>query len=135
VSQPKVSMPSLLWRIGALVVVLGLSPAVLAGNTTQWRLQATVPVRCAILAVDNPAARPATVVSVVTRCNAQRYQLVLHDSTGQVELRAAHSSAGQAQISGGTITITNTQMGDALTMMELASSVSIEGMSVTLRPM
>lgn len=134
-SQSNPNMLPVLWRTVAFGALVGLSSIVLAENAAHWRLEANVPVRCAILAVETPGTRPATVLSVVTRCNAQRYQLVLHDSNGQTELRAAHSSAGQAHIRGGTVTITNIQLDDALTMMELTSSVSMEGLSVTLRPM
>lgn len=125
-------------QIGTLAVALGLAgvPASVAqaGNGLQWRLEANVPVICAIIDVATPAERPASLV-VTTTCNAERYQLVLRHSDGQAALRAARSSAGPVQIGAGTVTITSTRPGEALTTIELDAPVSVGQLAVTLQPL
>jgi hypothetical protein len=120
----------------ALVLVLACAPGPVAraGNGLQWRLEARVPVICAILDVETPADRPAS-LAVTTTCNAERYQLLLHPPEGQAVLRTARSSAGVVQIGAGTVTITGTRPGQALTTIELDAPVSAGPIAVTLQPL
>jgi hypothetical protein len=120
----------------ALVLVLACAPGPVAraGNGLQWRLEARVPVICAILDVEAPADRPAS-LAVTTTCNAERYQLLLHPPEGQAVLRTARSSAGVVQIGAGTVTITSTRPGQALTTIELDAPVSAGPIAVTLQPL
>jgi hypothetical protein len=131
--RPDCSVPSHIRRAGAFVLAGGLASAGLAGNGVQWRLEAHVPVMCAILAVDTPADRPDS-LAITTTCNAERFQLALHHSAGQAGLRAARSSAGPVQISGGVVTIISSRPGYALTTIELTAPVSPDRLSVTLQP-
>ena len=125
-------------QAGALALVLVLAcaadPVARAGNGLQWRLEARVPVICAILDVEAPAERPAS-LAVTTTCNAERYQLVLQQTGGQAGLRAARSSAGTVQIGTDTVTITSTRPGQALTTIELDAPVSPGTIAVTLQPL
>lgn len=130
--QPKLSVPCHVRLSGALVLAGGLASAGLAGNGVQWRLWAQVPVMCAIIAVETPADRPSS-LAIVTSCNAERFQLVLHPGEGTV-LRAARSSAGQVAISGSAVTITSARPGHALTTLDLAAPVSPGQFAVTLHP-
>jgi hypothetical protein len=133
--QPKRSSPRHIRPACALILALacGLAPAALSHNGVQWRLKANVPVMCAILAVDTPADRPGG-LAIATTCNAERFQLVLHDGVGPAGLRAARSSAGPVQINGAAITITSTRPGYALTTIDLAAPISRDQQSVTLQP-
>jgi hypothetical protein len=131
--RPARYVPKPLRPAGALALVCGLASGAIAGNTVQWQLEANVPLVCAILEVETPADRP-TGLAITTTCNAERYQLVLHRAAGQARLRAASSSAGAVQISGGAVTITSAQPGYALTTVELAGPVSPETISITLQP-
>lgn len=118
---------------GALALAGGLASAGLAANGLQWRLEAQVPVRCAILSVESPA--PATTsLAIATTCNAQRYQLVVQQSAQQTGLRAAQSSAGPVKISGSAVTIIAARPGYALTTVELTAPVDAARLSVTLQP-
>ena len=118
----------------AFALVAAPGSALFAGNGLQWRLNAHVPVLCAILEVETPADRPAS-LAVATSCNAQRYQLILHDGATPTALRAAHSSAGPVQISGSTVTITSTRPGYALTTIELTAPPTGAGqIAVILQP-
>jgi hypothetical protein len=118
----------------ALALAAGAGAVAQAGNAVQWRLEARVPVICAIIDVEAPADSPAS-VAVTTTCNAERYQLLLHHAAGQAVLRTARSSAGTAQIGAGTVTITSTRPGQALTTIELAAPVSAGPIAVTLQPL
>lgn len=120
----------------ALVLALACAPGsgARAGNGLQWRLEARVPVICAILDVEAPAERPAS-LAVTTTCNAERYELVLHDAAGQAALRAARSSAGRVQIGVGRVTITSTRPGHALTTIELDAPLGHGPVVVTLQPL
>lgn len=111
----------------------GLTSAALAGSGVQWRLEANVPVICAILAVDTPADQPSS-LAITTTCNAERFELVVHHAAGQARMLTAHSSAGPVQISGSAVTISSLRPGPALTTIELASPVSRDSLSVTLQP-
>lgn len=139
--RPDRSVPSQAGRAKALGLVLGMALGLAGGLASvaradvgvHWRLEASVPVMCAIIAVETPADRPSGLV-ITTSCNAERYQLVLFDSAGQAGLRTARSSAGPVQISGSAVTITSTRPGTALTVIELTSPVRPDQLSVTLRP-
>lgn len=126
--------------VGTLALALGLGlacafgPRVRAGNGLQWRLEARVPVICAILDVETLAEPPAS-LAVTTTCNAERYRLVLHQAAGQPALRTARSSAGTVQIGTGTVTITSTRPGEALTTIELDAPVTPGPVVVTLQPL
>lgn len=130
--QPDHSALNYLPHAGGLVLMCGLASVALADNSVQWRLQANVPVICAVLDVQASADQP-TGLAIATTCNAERYQLVLHQDRGEAGLRAARSSAGSVQISGSAVNITSTRPGYALTTIELAAPVSPEHLSVTLR--
>lgn len=132
--QPGRSAPRRIRQGSAIVLVCGLASAALADTGLRWRLQASVPVRCAILAMETPSDQP-TGLAIATTCNAERYQLVLHHDAGHAGLRAARSSAGPVQISGNAVTITSTQPGYALTTLELSAPVSANQLSVTLQPL
>ncbi|MCU0948301.1 MAG: hypothetical protein MUF47_08630 [Porphyrobacter sp.] len=112
----------------------GLVPTALAGGGVQWRLEAQVPVMCAILSVETLADRPAS-VAIATTCNAERFQLVLGHRAPAPPLRAARSSAGAAQISGSVVTITSARPGYALTTIDLAAPVEPGQVVVTLQPL
>lgn len=131
--RPDRSAPSLARHAGALVLLCGLASAAFAGNAVQWRLEAQVPVICAILEVNTAPDQPNG-LAVATTCNAQHYRLVLHDGAGEAGLRAARSSGGQVAISGGAITITSARPGYAVTTIELTAPVAPERLSVTLHP-
>lgn len=131
--QPARYVPSPIRPASALALACGLASGAIAGNTVQWQLEAHVPVKCAILEVSASGDRP-TGVAIATTCNAERYQLLLHRSAGQVRLRAASSSAGDVQISGGAVIITSARPGYALTTIELTAPVSPDAISVTLQP-
>jgi hypothetical protein len=131
--QPGRSWPRHIRHAGVLALAFGTATGGFADNGLRWRLEANVPVMCAILGVEAPADRPAS-LAVTTTCNAQRYQIVLHHGTEQAGLRAARSSGGQVAISGGTLTITSTRPGQALTTIELAAPVPADRLSVTLQP-
>ncbi len=131
--RPNRSVSSQIGCAGAFALAAGLASAGLAGNGLQWRLEANVPVMCAILAVDTAAGQPAG-LAIATTCNAERYQLRLHQATGQAGLRTARSSAGSAQIIGSTVMITSTQPGYAVTVVELTEPVSAGQIAVTLEP-
>jgi hypothetical protein len=118
---------------GALMLASGLATAAFADGSLRWRLSASVPVICAILDIRAPAGQPAS-LAITTTCNAERYRLVLRDESGEPALRAAQSSAGPAAISGGAVTITATQPGEAVTLIELAEPASTGQVSVTLQP-
>jgi hypothetical protein len=111
-----------------------LTPTALAGGGVQWRLEAQVPVMCAILDVETFADRPAS-LAIATTCNAERFQLVFGHRTPAPPLRAAHSSAGAAQISGSAVTITSARPGYALTTIDLAAPVAPGQVVVTLQPL
>jgi hypothetical protein len=130
--QPDRSALSYIPHVGGLALAFGLASVALADNSIQWRLEANVPVICAVLDVEASADRP-TGLAIATTCNAERYQLVLHQDSGQAGLRAARSSAGPVQISGSAVNITSTRPGYALTTVELTAPVSPEHLSVTLR--
>lgn len=119
----------------ALALALGLASAsgALADNGVRWQLEANVPVICAILEVETRGDQP-TGLAIATTCNAQRYQLMLHRENGQPGLRAARSSAGPVQISGGAVTITSARPGYALTTIELTEPVGAGQIAVSLRP-
>lgn len=119
---------------GAVALAAGLGSAGLAGNGLQWRLEARVPVMCAILAVDTAAGPPAG-LAIATSCNAERYRLRLRQGTGPAGLRSARSSAGPVEITGGTVTITSSQPGHAVTVVELTEPVSPRQVAVTLEPL
>lgn len=131
--KPGRSWPRHIRYVGALALAFGMASTGFADNGVQWRLEANVPVMCAILGVDTPADQP-TGLAITTTCNAQRYQIVLHQGTEQAGLRAARSSAGPVAISGGTLTITSTRPGHALTTIELTAPVPPDRLSVTLQP-
>lgn len=133
--QPYRTRQSLIRWGSALALVCGLAsaPAALADNGMQWRLEAQVPVLCAILDVTTRADQP-TGLAIATTCNAERYQLLLHQASGPAELRAARSSAGTVQISGTVVMVTSTRPGYALTTIELAEPVSPGQVAVTLQP-
>ncbi len=131
--RPDCSAPRHIRHAIALALAGGMASAALAGNGVQWRLTANVPVMCAILDVNTPADRPAS-LAITTTCNAERYQLVLQQGAGEAGLRAARSSAGPVQISGSAVTIISTRPGYALTTIELTAPVSAERLSVTLQP-
>lgn len=130
--KPARSVPSSIRPAGAIALAGGLASGAIAGNGLQWQLEANVPVICTILDVN--ASGPPGIFAITTSCNAERYQLVLHHGIGQAELRAARSSAGPVQISGGVITIASSQPGYALTTVELTAPVNPETLSVTLHP-
>ncbi len=132
--RPHRSAPSPAIRpLGLIALAGGLTSAALAGTGAQWRLEASVPVMCAILEVQTSPDEPAG-LAVATTCNAERYRLVLHDGARQAALRAARSSAGEVAISGGAVTITSARPGYALTMIELTAPVAPGRLSVTLHP-
>lgn len=116
-----------------LVLASGLASVAHADAGVHWRLEASVPVMCAIIAVETRADQPSG-LAITTSCNAERYQLVLLDGGGQAGLRTARSSAGPVQISGSAVTIISTRPGTALTVIELTSPVRPDQLSVTLRP-
>lgn len=111
----------------------GLGQAVRAGEGLRWRLSASVPVMCTIIAIRPPSDSDAS-LAVTTTCNAARYRLVLRDSAGEPPLRAARSSAGPAVISGGAVIITSHQPGEAVTLIEPARPASSGQFAVTLQP-
>lgn len=133
--QPYRSVPSPIRHGSALALLCGLvsASAALAENGVRWQLEANVPVMCAILDVGTRTDQP-TGLAIATTCNAERYQLMLHDRTGQAGLRAARSSAGPVQISGSAVTITSTRPGYALTTIELTEPLSAGQFAVTLQP-
>lgn len=126
------------FRLGsrlALGCALASASGSLAGDEVQWRLEASVPVICAILQVRTRPDRPAG-LAIETNCNAERYQLIVHGAAREAGLRAAQSSAGSAQIAGSTVTIASTRPGYALTTIELIRPVSPAGpVAVTLQPL
>jgi hypothetical protein len=126
-------LPSPFRLAGAIVLAGCFASAVLAGTGLQWRLGAQVPVMCAVIEVDGLAGDPAS-LAITTTCNAERYQLLFLHSSGQASLRAAHSSAGPVQISGGAVTISSTRPGQAITIVALTEPVSAGQLSVTLQP-
>lgn len=131
------AVPSPFRRPAALMAALalagGLAPAALADGTATWRLSATVPVICTIIAIRAPSDSDAS-LAITTTCNAERYRLVLRDESGAPALRAARSSAGPAVISGSAVIITSNQPGEAVTFIELARPVSAGQLAVTLDP-
>jgi hypothetical protein len=131
--RPQQSEPSLVRHAGLVALLGGLTPAALAGGSAQWRLQAHVPVMCAILDVQTSADQP-TGLAIATSCNAERYRLMLHDPAGQPRLLAARSSAGRTAISGSAVTITSAQPGYAVTTIELAAPTAPGRLTVTLLP-
>jgi hypothetical protein len=131
--QPPPSTLRFIRPASALALVCGLALGAMGGSAVQWQLEANVPVICTILEVDRATDRPTSLV-IATSCNAERYQLVLHHGKGQIRLRSARSSAGTVQISGGTITITSTRPGYALTTIDLTAPASPETASITLQP-
>ena len=110
-----------------------MASVVLANNGAQWQLEANVPVMCAIFGIDIPANQ-SNGITITSTCNTERYQLVLLDGMGEARLRAARTSAGSAQISGSTVTITSIRPGYALTTIELTAPVKPGQVTVTLRP-
>jgi hypothetical protein len=125
---------SLLAPVAVGALACGLAPTALAGGGVQWRLEAQVPVMCAILGVETFADRPAS-LAIATTCNAERFQLVLGHRTPTPLLRAVRSSAGAAQISGSAVTITSERPGYALTTIDLAAPVAPGQVVVTLQPL
>lgn len=122
-----------LFHAGALVLATGPGSAAAAENVLQFRLEAYVPLRCAIVAIETPADKPANLV-IATTCNAERFQLVLNQGALTSSLLAARSSAGAVQISGSAVTITSMRPGYALTTIELAAPVNPGQIAVTLLP-
>lgn len=131
--RPGRTLPSHLRRAGAVALACGLASAAIAGNGLQWRLEAQVPVICAIIAVAPAAESPAS-LAIETTCNAERFELRVRHETGSASLVAARSSAGPAQVSGGAVTITSTRPGYARTTVDLAAPVDVARLSVTLQP-
>jgi hypothetical protein len=122
------------WRAGLLLLAGLLASAALAGSGLQWRLSAEVPVICAIVTVETPAA-PSAALSVTTACNAERYQLAVRRGAEPATLRAARSSAGPVTIGEGAVIVTSIRPGEATTTIELATPVSPDGIGVTLQPL
>jgi hypothetical protein len=132
--RPARSEPSLVRHVGLAALLCASTPAALAQGSVQWRLQAHVPVMCAILDVATSADQP-TGLAIATSCNAERYRLMLHDPTGQTRLLAARSSAGRAAVSGSAVTITSAQPGYGVTTIELAAPAPPGRLTVTLLPL
>jgi hypothetical protein len=131
--RPGRTLPSHLRRAGAAALACGLASVAIAGNGVQWRLEAQVPVICAILAVETAGESPAS-LAIETSCNAERFQLRVSHEAGAAGLVAARSSAGPAQVSGSAVTVTSTRPGHARTTVELAQPVDAARVSVTLHP-
>jgi hypothetical protein len=127
------SAPSHIRHATALALICGMASAALGDTGLQWRLEASIQVRCAIVDLSVPADRPKE-LAIATMCNAQRYQLVIGKGTMQAGVISAKSSAGPVQISGNVVTIASTAPGPALTAIELTEPVSTERLSVTLQP-
>jgi hypothetical protein len=85
-----------------------MASAALGDTGLQWRLEASIQVRCAIVDLSVPADRPKE-LAIATMCNAQRYQLVIGKGTMQAGVISAKSSAGPVQISGNVVTIDRTR--------------------------
>lgn len=118
----------------AVMVSAGLVPVALLDESTRWRLFATIPVSCSVVEVIRDP-EVADNVAVRTSCNARSYSLVVRAGDALAEVRAAHTTDGQALLRSGGVEIISAQPGASLISLQLAAPVDLTKLSVTLHPL